>query len=146
MKRKKSHRRYDTRRIRQHLSYSLLDIAELFSLHKNAVRNWLREGLPTIDRQKPYLVHGSELKAFLERRQARRKAKCQPDEFYCLRCRAPRQAWGGLVDALQLSAIRYNLTALCSVCEGSLYRLISTRQLPEVQERLRLQQQRQENI
>ena len=144
--RKPSQRRYDTRRIRQHLSYSLQDIAALFSLHKNAVRNWLREGLPTTDRQKPYLVHGSDLKAFLEKRQSRHKAKCQPHEFYCLRCRAPRSAWGGLVDAVPVSPVRYNLTALCGTCECQIFRLVSARQLPEFQKRFALQEQRQENI
>jgi transcription elongation factor Elf1 len=91
-------------------------------------------------------MNDGELKAFLEKRQSRHKAKCQPHEFYCLRCRAPRLAWGGLVDAVQLSVIRYNLTAFCGVCEGSVHRLISARQLSEFQKRFALQEQRQENI
>jgi len=49
------------------------DIARLFSVHKNTVRSWLKQGLATIDDRQPMLILGRELLRFVQER--RRKAK-----------------------------------------------------------------------
>ena len=38
-----------------HRSYSVDDVSRLFKIHKNTVRNWLRQGLEPIDDQRPTL-------------------------------------------------------------------------------------------
>src|ERR1035437_3546649 len=94
----KRSRTYNTRLIKPDFPYNVQEIADLFSLHKHAVLRWVGEGLPLIDERKPYLIHGSALIAFLDKRQAERKRVCQADEFFCFKCRAPRQAAGDAVD------------------------------------------------
>lgn len=73
-------RRYNTRRIKCSRNYTLQEIACLFDVHINAVRRWITEGLPCIDTQKPFLVHGSELVAFHNARQVKRKHACKPTQ------------------------------------------------------------------
>jgi hypothetical protein len=54
-----------------HRNYSVEDTARLFNVHKNTVRNWLKDGLEPIDDQRPTLVRGEELRRFLNDRRAR---------------------------------------------------------------------------
>ena len=48
-----------------HRSYSVEEIARLFNVHKNTVRNWLKQGLETIDGQRPTVVRGEKFAASL---------------------------------------------------------------------------------
>jgi hypothetical protein len=41
------------RLVKVHRNYSVEEVARLFSLHKNTVRNWLKLGLPAIDDRRP---------------------------------------------------------------------------------------------
>ena len=132
-------RSYNTRLVKRSYSYSLQEIAELFDVHINAVRRWIRDGLPKIDDHKPFLVHGSELTAFLDNRQKRRKRKCAADEFYCCRCRAPRRPRQGVVELTIENAKQVRLSAKCGTCcapmnqIGSMRKLASYRSLFDVQ-------------
>jgi hypothetical protein len=47
------------------------EIARLLVVHKNTVRNWLKQGLTAIDRHKPTVVLGSTLSHFLQDRRQR---------------------------------------------------------------------------
>lgn len=62
-------RTYNLRLIRRDYSYMIQEIAELFSLHPNAVRRWVKNGLRTIDSHRPQLIHGTDLIEYLDRRQ-----------------------------------------------------------------------------
>lgn len=90
----KKRRTYNTRLIRQSLTYSVQEVAELYGLHKNAVLRWVKDGLPLLEPRKPYLIYGGELASYLKSRQTGRKRKCKPDEFFCCKCRTPTRAWG----------------------------------------------------
>lgn len=107
---------YNLRLIRRDLSYSIPDIAELFRLHPNAVRRWIKDGLATIDDRKPQLVHGSDLSDYLARRQQGRKRGCAPDEMYCCRCRAARRPAGGAVVVDQVNARQIIVRGTCELC------------------------------
>src|SRR5271165_6576292 len=84
-------RRPNYRLVKIHRNYTVEEIARLFGAHKNTVRHWIKSGLKTLDRRRPLLVHGSDLSVFLRDRKQKKKRPCQPGEFYCLRCRAPKQ-------------------------------------------------------
>ena len=99
-----------------HRSYSVEQVARLFNTHKNTVRQWIKSGLPTCDTKRPYLILGSELRAFLQSRRARKKCPCGPGEFYCFRCRAPRPPAEGMVDYVPTSDTLGNLSAICPEC------------------------------
>ena len=93
-------RSYNSRRVCRDLSYSVQEAGELFGIHKNTILQWLKNGLSKIDGSKPYLIHGSELIAYLNKKREIRKSRCKANEFYCCRCRLPRRAWGDIVDII----------------------------------------------
>jgi hypothetical protein len=136
---KTKRRRYPVNRIKQACSYDLADIAKLLGVHRNTVRHWLKDGLAAIDNRRPVLVHGTVLKAFIkERRQARRQ-KCQPGEFFCFRCRAPRKPWGDMADLSVRTAKIANLTALCRVCETAMHKTVRRTDVPKIANLISLQ-------
>ena len=109
-------RTYNLRLVRREYSYTIQEIAALFGLHKNTLSQWLKAGLKPIDRSRPMLIHGSDLINFLLARQSARRTRCQPDEFFCFRCRTPRHPLGRKVDVQPRNAKLLNLVAICAEC------------------------------
>jgi excisionase family DNA binding protein len=115
-----------------HRSYTVDEVATLFGIHKNTVREWVKRGLPTNDDRRPMLILGRDLVAFLTARRAKNKRTCLPGEIYCVRCRAPRAPAGGMVDYVPVTATLGNLAAICSACETMMYRRVSLARLEQV--------------
>lgn len=130
---KKKRRSYNIRLIRLNLSYSVQDITELYGIHKNAALRWIKDGLPVIDQRKPYLIHGADLADYLKKKQAGRKHKCKPDEFFCFKCRQPRKAWGDMADIEIRNESKLSISGLCATCETPVRRAGSVSKLPEYQ-------------
>jgi hypothetical protein len=131
-----AHRRkytYNVRLIRRDLSYSIQEIADLFSLHPNAVRRWVKAGLPTIDEERPKLIHGSDLIDFLNTRQRERKRRCAPGEMYCCRCRASRRPKEGRVVVDRIGARQLMVRGECELCGTRMNRGGSLERLREVE-------------
>jgi len=132
-------RLYRVNRIKQTCTYDPAQMAKLIGVHRNTVRHWLKHGLAAIDDRRPALVHGAVLKAFLKGRQQSRQQKCAPGEFYCFRCRAPREPSDGAA-ALSLRSDKIaNLSARCKVCETQMHRAIRRSDVPKFAAVLRLQ-------
>ncbi len=115
-------RRIDPNRIKLHYSYTAGELAARLGVHKNTIRNWVREGLEPVDRGRPALYQGKQVRTFVARRNAQRKRPCPPGTLYCFRCRDPRPAAGGMIDYVPLTATSGNLRALCAVCEAIMHR------------------------
>lgn len=139
-------RRYPVNRIKANYSYDILEIARLLGVHRNTVRHWLADGLVPLDRQRPTLVYGTSLKAFLRARQEARKQSCAIGEFYCFRCRLPRKAWGETADLIQKTEKTINLSALCSHCETPMNRAVRRSDLPQWSTAIDLQTPGQERL
>jgi surfactin synthase thioesterase subunit len=108
-----------------HHNYMMQEIAKLFGVHRNTVREWVKRGLPTLDRKRPMLILGRDLAAFLKARRLKNKRKCQPGEIYCVRCRTPKNPAGDMADyqdegdfAADLRALSYCLVGFYSRCHG----------------------------
>src|SRR5580700_3012894 len=95
-------RRYNTQRIKIHRTYSISEAAKLLDAHKNTVGRWIGDGLPLVERKRPFLIHGADLRAYLTERQPR-KQPLRPGEMYCLRCRAPKRPAGDMADLVPRS-------------------------------------------
>jgi Helix-turn-helix domain len=124
-------RRYPANRIKQLWCYEPAEIAKLFGIHRNTVRHWFKEGLKPIDDGRPVLVHGSDLKAFLTRRQEGRCQQCALGQFYCFLCRAGRSPWENLMDVAPHTEKVAKLTAICRDCETRMHRTIRRADLPK---------------
>jgi excisionase family DNA binding protein len=117
-----AHTRLNPRRAKLHRSYTVEETARLFGVHRNTVRAWLKNGLPSTDSNRPLLIKGEALRTFLEARRAAAKRPCPPGTLYCLKCREPRPPALGMVDFLARRARAGNLRALCATCGTAMHR------------------------
>ena len=122
-------RRPNPRLAKIHRSYTVEEIASLYGLHRNTVREWIKRGLPVCDDRRPQLVLGRDLAKFLETRRTRNRRPCQSGELYCVRCRAPRKPAGGMADYKPITATLGNLVAICPDCEALMHRRVSLAKL-----------------
>ena len=129
-------RRPNYRLVKIHRNYTVEEVARLFSTHKNTVRAWVKAGLPTCDGKRPTLILGRELAAYLKARRTKNKRPCQPGEFYCLRCRAPKQPDGDMADYLPITERLGNLEGICPDCGAMIYRRASLAKLDQIRGKL----------
>jgi hypothetical protein len=116
-------RRFNYRRVKIHRSYTIAEIAALMGVHKHTVRRWLAAGLPTTDAKRPLLVHGADLRMFLQAR-APIKQKCRPGEFFCLSCRGPKRPAFDMAQYTPSAPLRGLLSGFCPTCERPIYRAV----------------------
>jgi hypothetical protein len=128
----KVRRRPNPRRAKIHRSYTVQEIAKLYGVHKNTVREWIRAGLATIDDRRPQLVLGSVLLAFVQARRLKNKRPCKPGEIYCVRCRAPKNPAGDFADYKPTSSTSGQMIGICPTCECLMYRAVSLAKLAQV--------------
>lgn len=105
-----------------HRSYSVEETARLCGVHKNTVRAWIKDGLPTLDGQRPLLIQGEVLRTYLEGRRRAAKRPCPPGTLYCFGCRAPRPPALGMADYLPREGGAGNIRALCESCSAVMHR------------------------
>ncbi len=129
-------RRPNYRLVKIHRNYTVEDVARLFGIHKNTVRAWVKAGLPTCDGKRPILILGRELAGYLKARRTKNKRPCQPGEFYCLRCRAPKQPDGDMADYLPITERLGNLEGICPDCGAMIYRRASLAKLDQIRGKL----------
>jgi hypothetical protein len=120
-----ANRKIDARRVKIHRNYEISEAAKLLGVHKNSLQNWFKSGLARIDDKRPILIHGSELRRFLDQRRNQFKITCGPGQLFCLKCRAPRHPCGGLVDYVPITLVSGNLKAICEVCDTFMFRRVA---------------------
>jgi hypothetical protein len=112
-----------------HRNYTVDEIANLFGVHRNTVREWVKRGLPTNDGKRPMLILGRDLVALLVERRSKNKRTCASGEIYCVRCREPRGPAGAMADYVPVTTILGNLVGICPACETMMYRRVSLAKL-----------------
>ena len=117
--------RYNHRKAKTRRNYTVDEIADVFGVHKGTVRNWIKCGLQVMDKKRPTLIMGLELRRFLEKKRTKNKRKCKPGEIFCVKCREPRLPANMKVNYKPLSDTQGFLIGLCQVCEISIYRRVS---------------------
>ena len=108
-----------------HRSYKVDEVADLYNVDKNTVRNWLKQGLETCDTKRPILILGNALNDFHAKRRVKNKRPCKTNEIYCMRCKKPQIPVRGLVEFKPVNDKTGNLIAICSSCETMMYRKVS---------------------
>jgi hypothetical protein len=113
-------------------SYSVEEVSRLFAIHKNTVRNWLRQGLTAIDQERPTVIQGLELRRFLSDRRARQKQTCGAGRIFCLPCRAPKVPAGNMAECIPMGATTGTLRGICPDCDRMIYRRVNPQKLDAV--------------
>ncbi len=119
-----------------HRNYTVEEVAALFGVHKNTVREWVKRGLPVSDDKRPMLILGRALFEFLQTRRAKNKRPCQSDEIYCLRCRIPQHPAGDMAEYQPVTTTTGNLIGICPSCETMMYRRVSLAKLDQFRAQL----------
>ncbi len=125
-------KRFNPKRAKIHRNYTVEEISRLYEVHKNTVLQWIKRGLPVIDKKRPMLVLGKDLAAFLQKQRTQSKHKCKPGEIYCVKCRKPSMPLGNMADYQVINAQLGNLVGICPHCEILIYRRVSKAKLNEV--------------
>jgi hypothetical protein len=116
-----------------HRNYTVEEVANLFSVHKNTVRLWVKDGLATNDDKRPMLILGSSLKQYLQSKRKSNKRKCHPFEMYCVRCRLPQVPAGNMADYEPINGSMGRLIGLCPSCNGIINKYFNVAQLEQIQ-------------
>ena len=122
-------RRPNGRAIRKHRNYTVDEAARALGVSKGTVRRWLKAGLPYLVDQRPALILGSDLIAFLAARKPKRQT-CELHQAFCFSCRAPRDPAFGEVEIIATSSSTVMMRALCNRCSTVMHKRIATAKLP----------------
>ena len=117
------------RHVKIHRSYTVEEIASLFSIHKNTVRGWVKAGLSPSDDKRPMLFLGHTLAAYLNARRVKNKQTCQPGEIYCVKCHAPKLPAADMAEYKPVSDTLGNLVAICPDCNSIMNRRVNLSKL-----------------
>ena len=118
-------RHHNPRLAKIHRSYKVDEVASLYGVDKNTVRNWIKAGLQCCDCKRPTLIMGQDLNVFHALRRSKNKRPCKLNQIYCMRCREPRQPESGLIEYQPINEKTANLIGLCPVCNTLMNRRIS---------------------
>lgn len=117
--------RINPRRIHMHLPYTVEQVADALKVHKNTVRQWIKQGLPVADERRPVILAGADIRTFLCERRASRKRPTGPGRFYCFRCREAVRPDGDMADLVPRNAQLGALQGLCPRCGALMHRAVA---------------------
>jgi len=123
----KKKRKHNPNRIKRYRTYTFAEIADIFDIHVRTVQAWRKQGMKVLDEtSKPYLVSGEDVRLFLQAKNSKNKHKLKPGEFFCVKCRQPRES---LPDKVRIVLTGKNLGSrykqvifkgVCPVCGRNL--------------------------
>jgi hypothetical protein len=116
---------YNPNRVKVNRNYTYTELAAVFGVHKNTIATWVKDGLPCLQEQRPFLILGREAKAFLQHRRTSKKQKCKQSEFYCLRCKVPVKPAENFVGYVPITSTKGRLTGFCDGCESIVNKFVS---------------------
>jgi ribosomal protein S26 len=109
--------------------YTIVEAAAALDVSVASVRSWVRQGLPAMTAQRPYLILGDALRGFLQDRREKAKTKLFADQLYCLSCKVAQRPDGMMVDCILQTDKTARLLGLCGTCGGACNRMVSRSEL-----------------
>ena len=128
----KKKRHYNPNLAKIHRSYSVEELADLYGVYKGTVRAWIKAGLPTMNKKRPTLIRGSDLRDFLRAKRTKNKQSCKAGEMYCFKCRTPKKPDGNMVDFQTITETIGNLVGICPTCNTIMNRRVNITKLDQV--------------
>lgn len=125
-------KRPNPRAIKVARCYTIPEGADALGVAVGTVRGWIRQGLPVMTAQRPYLILGDALRNFLEDRRVRATALLEADQLQCLTCKQGQRPYGMMVDCIPQTAKTARLVGLCEVCGHTCNRMVSRANLADL--------------
>ena len=118
--------RYSLKPIRRNYTYTVYEVAELYSITPDTVFRWIRsEGLKRISHSRQYFVLGNDLATFQEKWNGKNKRPCQDGEIFCCKCRNPQRPKPASLKFEKLPNKTIRVLAKCAVCGTRMNRPVS---------------------
>ena len=123
-------RNYDPRKVKRHRSYTVKELAELYEVGPNTVRQWIKKhSLPVIEGTYPVLIHWEAFRIWMTAWQAARKWTCADNEMSCLKCQSGRKVMAGTFRVTQTNEASFMLHGECETCRTPMNRSSSKAKL-----------------
>lgn len=110
-----------------HRSYTIEEVASLYSINKRTVQNWIQDGLSVIKEKKPFLILGTDLRIFIRLKNKSRKRKCKPHELYCFRCKKASMVQANSIHFLRETHGTGRVFGECIQCGTKVHKFYSLR-------------------
>ena len=133
---KNGKKRPDGRAIRVTKTYTVAELAAATNKTEGTIYDWASRGLPTIDSRKPLMFHGSDVKAWLDKRWGDRGCKLALGESYCVRCKKARQPLPQTVRFEAWPNGSMNAKAPCPVCSAPMNKALKASDVADFQNAL----------
>ncbi|WP_386682736.1 helix-turn-helix domain-containing protein [Loktanella sp. R86503] len=117
--------------VKASLTYEVSEAALALGKSKATIRNWIRDGLPVMAAQKPYLILGQALRDYIRARSQAAKSPLAQDELYCLSCKSAQRPHDLIVEVVPNNAQTIRLKGVCSDCGGAAGRYVSKKKLQQ---------------
>lgn len=127
-------RRFAVDGISENRVYKVQTAARLIGVSEPTFRKWSKVGLRIMSDKRPHLVRGADLIDFLQKRRAASKRIMAVDQFYCMRCKAPRHPLAGSLTYSPLNALTGRLSGLCDQCGANFGRFCKASDAPKPDE------------
>lgn len=123
-------RTYDPRKVKRHRSYTVQELAQLYEVGPNTIRQWIKKhGLPVIADTYPTLIHWEAFRTWLIDWQAARKWTCAHDEMSCLKCQRGRKVKSGTFSITESNKASLMMHGDCKTCGKPMNRTTSQAKL-----------------
>ena len=123
-------RNYNPLKVKRHRSYTVQELAELYDVGPNTVRQWIKKhGLPVIEGTYPTLIHWEAFRTWMTAWQAARKWTCAKNEMPCLKCQSGRKVKLGTFRITQTNQAKFMFHGECETCGKSFKRATSRAKL-----------------
>jgi hypothetical protein len=111
--------------VKSALTYEISEAAAALGKNPATIRNWIKDGLPVMASQKPYLISGEAIREYLRAKYKDAKTPLAPSELYCPACKAGREPVDGLVTFHRQTSKMALLKGECMRCSATAARFIS---------------------
>ena len=115
-------RKYNTQKIKSNWSYSVEELSELLDVQPRTVYSWIKEGLPTIDEQRPYLMYGPTTRQWLDKKQNARKWPREYGKLPCFTCKGQRRIKFGTFKITHNNTQKIRIQGQCVSCNRPISR------------------------
>lgn len=135
---------YNYRLAKVHRTYNIVELAEVFRVHKQTVQNWIKDGLHVCSRDRPILIRGIDAKEYLQAKRTRNKKSCLPGQIYCVACKVPRSPKNQYAIVNRQTFQVGSLIGECPACGTTIYRRVSLSKIDSWKGNLRLSEMKEE--